>query len=427
MVRHGIPGTWQGITGKIGSSVARRITGGGDKRGRIGRLKTAVIVVAAGRGSRARTDATEIPKQYRMLGGKPVLQWTLEAIGANAAIDTILPVIHADDGKRYAALNGSGAARLREPAIGGETRQASVFAGLKALEEVAPDTVLIHDAARPFPSSDLIGRVIDGLRGSAAVIPALPVTETLKRADGNKIIETVDRSTLRLAQTPQGFDFASILDAHRAASQSAETGFTDDASVAEWHGLDMLLVAGEQGNVKLTTPEDFAIAEKQIGTGVGEIRIGQGYDVHGFTTGSFVKLCGVKIDFGKTLQGHSDADVGLHALTDALLGAIGDGDIGTHFPPSDPKWRGANSEVFLKDAARRVGECGGVVVNVDVTLICEEPKIGPHRELMREAIASILDIPVARVSVKATTTEGLGFTGRREGIAAMASASVQMA
>ena len=373
------------------------------------------------------TDAAEIPKQYRQLGGRPVLQRTLEALCANAAIDTFLPVIHADDGKRYAALSGADVTRLLEPVIGGKTRQASVFAGLKALEKDAPDKVLIHDAARPFPTARLIGRVIDGLKECAAVIPALPVTETLKRADGNRIIETVDRSTLRLAQTPQGFDFASILAAHRAASQSGKSDFTDDASVAEWHGLDMLLVEGEQGNVKLTTPEDFAIAEKQIASSAGEIRIGQGYDVHGFTDGNHVTLCGVEISFDKSLQGHSDADVGLHALTDALLGAIGDGDIGTHFPQSDPNWRGAESVVFLKDAARRVGACGGKIVNVDVTLICEEPKIGPHREMMREAIASMLNIPLARVSVKATTTEGLGFTGRREGIAAMASVSVQMA
>ncbi len=388
-------------------------------------MKTAVVVVAAGRGSRAREDGAEGPKQYRLLGGRPVLERTLAAFFATGAVDIVLPVIGAEDRALYSSMNANGACGARAPAIGAETRQASAFAGLQALEKERPDYVLIHDAARPFVSPSLINRVIDGLKdGGEAVIPALPVADTLKRANGGGIIETVERAGLWMAQTPQGFSFAPILNAHRRASEDGKTGFTDDASVAEWQGLDMMLVEGDKANVKLTTPEDFAIAENQLGA--GEMRVGQGYDVHGFTIGNHVKLCGVKIGFEKSLSGHSDADVGLHALTDALLGAIGEGDIGTHFPPSDPKWRGAASELFLKDAARRVGERGGTIVNVDVTLICEEPKIGPHREMMRETIASILDIPVERVSVKATTTEGLGFTGRREGIAAMANATLQV-
>lgn len=315
--------------------------------------------------------------------------------------------------------------------MGGATRQLSVRAGLESLADVSPRHVLIHDAARPFTDAGLIKRVIDGLSDHDGVVPALAVTDTLKLASGGVIEGTLERTNLWGVQTPQGFDFKKLLDAHRAAAKDAKTEFTDDSSVAEWHGLRVGLVEGSPMNIKLTTNTDFEVAEERLRasgkSAIPAFRLGQGFDVHAFGEGDHVILCGVKIPFEKSLKGHSDADVGLHALTDALLGAIGDGDIGAHFPPGDPQWRGASSDQFLLDAASRVSARQGSIVNVDVTLICETPRIGPHRQAMRERIAEILQINVARVSVKATTTEGLGFTGRGEGIAAQASAMVQLA
>lgn len=382
-------------------------------------MSTAVIVVAAGRGERAK-GADRLPKQYRSVRGLPVMQRTLAAFAGHERLDSILPVIHCDDRDRFEQVAAPFAGRLLEPATGGATRQQSVLAGLEALEALAPENILIHDAARPFLSGALIDRVIAALETSPGAIPALPVADTLKRAEDGRVTRTLDRTGLWAAQTPQGFRFDAILAAHKAAAETGKSDFTDDASIAEWHGIDVALVEGESGNMKLTTAEDFALAEK--GGGTGETRVGQGYDVHRFADGDHVILCGVKITHDRSLAGHSDADVGLHALTDALLGALGDGDIGAHFPPTDPKWRGCASDVFLRDAARRVRERGGRILNVDVTLICEAPKVGPHRQAMREAVAGILEIEVERVGVKATTTEGLGFTGRGEGIAAMATA-----
>ncbi len=306
----------------------------------------------------------------------------------------------------------------------------SVHLGLQSLAQTAPDLVLIHDAARPFVDAGVIDRVIEALGKTAGAIAALPLSDTLKKEAGDGLIgSTIDRSQLWRAQTPQGFGFPAILAAHDRAAAHGLHAFTDDAAIAEWAGLPVALVQGSERNVKITTAEDLAMAELRLGgpQTAHETRNGTGFDVHRFAPGDHVWLCGVKIPHSHKLDGHSDADVGLHALTDALLGAIGDGDIGQHFPPSDPQWKGAASHLFLADAVRRTAARGGIIVNVDITLLCEAPRIGPHREQMQRAIADILKISTDRVGIKATTTEGLGFTGRREGIAAMASATVKFA
>ncbi len=389
---------------------------------------TAVIVVAAGRGARAQTSSETTPKQYRLLAGMSVLERTLRALSNHSAVTTIVPVIHPDDRSMFDDIVKHLDRSIAEPVRGGATRQASVLAGLQALNGKPPRNVLIHDAARPFVPQDLIDRVIETLEGHQGALPALPVSDTLKRGENNKVCETVPRDGLFAAQTPQGFRYAAILAAHEAAAATGRADFTDDAAIAEWHGLQVALVRGAPRNTKLTSNEDFAMAEQHLGTSKslpgGDWRLGHGYDVHSFAAGDHVTLCGIEIPHERRLHGHSDADVGLHALTDAILGAIGDGDIGTHFPPSDPQWRGTQSHVFLRDAKSRVAAKGGRIANVDVTIICEEPRIGPHRDAMRSSIAEILDIEVGRVSVKATTTESLGFAGRREGIAAQATASI---
>ena len=303
-------------------------------------------------------------------------------------------------------------------------------AGLEALAAAAPSSVLIHDAARPFVDAPLISRVIASLDAHDGALPCLPVTDTLKRASEGRITGTVERDRLWRAQTPQGFRFDAILAAHRAASADVAREFTDDASIAEWFGLDVALVEGSEGNRKLTTAEDLRMADELLRSEAvrpaGTIRVASGYDVHAFGPGDAVMLGGVRIPHAKKLTGHSDADVVLHALTDALLGVIAEGDIGVHFPPSDARWRGVASEIFLKHAASLVRERGGVIVHVDVTLICEAPRIGPHREPMRAAIAAMLGLEVGQISIKATTNEGLGFIGRGEGIAAMATATVNL-
>lgn len=389
-------------------------------------MQTAVVIVAAGRGTRV--SSGDAPKQYRALAGKPVLRRTQEIFLRHEAIDAIITVIHPEDAGLYERRAGAPGSKLMQPVFGGATRQGSVFAGLEALVDKKPAKVLVHDAARPFADAPLIDRVLKGLDDHEGAVPALAVTDTLKRAASGVIEETVDRTNLWGVQTPQGFHFEKLHEAHRAARSKGLDDFTDDSAVAEWHGLDVALVEGASENIKLTTDEDFeraeALLKRKDDSSQGEFRVGQGYDVHAFTDGDHVMLCGVRVPHDQALAGHSDADVGLHALTDALLGAIGDGDIGQHFPPSDPKWKGAASDRFLRDAGARVREKGGRVVNVDVTLICEEPKIGPHRETMCQRIAEILNIEQTRVSVKATTSEGLGFTGRGEGIAAQATAMI---
>ncbi len=390
-------------------------------------MKTAVLIVAAGRGSRAGGGHNSIPKQYRALAGLPVLAHSLRTFGSIAAIDVIRVVLHPDDEPLYHACTAAGGHSLGQPIHGSATRQASVRLGLEALAKAAPDYVLIHDAARPMANRETIERVLSALTRHSGAIAAIPAVDTLKRASSTgTIAETVDRGGLWQAQTPQGFHFTPILDAHRKAAIAAHREFTDDAAIAEWAGIEVGLVMGSPANFKITTEADFARAERQMGALMSEVRTGTGFDVHRFTGGDHVWLCGVKIPHTHKLEGHSDADVGLHALTDAILGALGDGDIGQHFPPSDPQWKGAASKLFLADAARRVRERGGVITNVDLTLLCEAPRIGPHRDAMRAVIAEILGIEANRVGVKATTTEGLGFTGRREGIAAMATATLRI-
>jgi 2-C-methyl-D-erythritol 4-phosphate cytidylyltransferase/2-C-methyl-D-erythritol 2,4-cyclodiphosphate synthase len=385
-------------------------------------IRIAALVVAAGSGTRA---GRGIPKQYAPVAGKPMLRRTLEALVGHRSIHAVQVVIsEADRSSYYESVQGLG--KLLPPAHGGPSRQRSVLNGLTALAAHGPSVVLIHDAARPFVSADLVDRVVEACQGGAGAVPVMPVTETVKRVQGGLISATVPREDLFLAQTPQGFPFLVISAAHRKAAESGAEDMTDDAAVAALAGIPVRSVAGDPANVKLTHPADFAAAEQRLAARSLETRTAQGFDVHAFGPGSSVWLCGIEVPHHQGLVGHSDADVGLHALTDALLGTLADGDIGQHFPPSDPQWRGASSDRFLQDAVERVRRAEGRIVILDVTLICEHPKIGPHRDRMREAIGRIAQIPVGRVSVKATTSERLGFTGRGEGIAALAVATIEL-
>lgn len=388
------------------------------------RSSIAAIVVAAGRGERATASGEALPKQYRRLAGVPVLQRSLQTLLAVEAVDMVLPVIHPEHAELFAAMAFTHP-RLLSPVYGGSERQQSVLLGLEALEDRRPDLVLIHDAARPLADADVIGGVIAGLGSAVGAIPVLPLNDTVKRSTGGQVITgTEERSTLFAAQTPQGFRFADILAAHRAAAAAART-CTDDSAVAEWAGLTVAMTAGSRRNLKLTRQEDFAVARRVLEDDM-ETRIGTGYDVHAFAEGDAVWLGGVRIPHRHRLQGHSDADVALHALTDALYGALGDGDIGAHFPPSDPQWRDAPSTTFLADAARRVRQRDGRIVNLDVSIVCEAPRIGPHVAAMKLAIAQTCGIGAERVAIKATTNERLGFVGREEGIAAIAVASIEV-
>ena len=380
----------------------------------------AAVIVAAGRGLRA---GGNLPKQYRELAGEPVIRSSLSLFAWHGQIGAVQAVIHPDDRSSYdAAVKGL---RLLAPVSGGASRQASVRAGLEALATRAPDVVLIHDAARPFCSTELVSRAIVACGETGAAIPALEVTDTIKRVDaGGHVAGTIDRAQLRAVQTPQAFKFAALLEAHQRAAKEGRDDFTDDAALAEWAGIKVATFAGESGNVKLTTDEDFAKAESRRIANLADLRLGNGFDVHAFADGDHVWLGGVKIPHDRGLTGHSDADVALHALVDAILGALADGDIGKHFSPNDPRWRGASSDQFLKFAVDRVTKRGGKVAHLDLTIVCEEPRIGPHRDAIRKRIAEIAEMSIDRVAVKATTSEQLGFTGRKEGIAAMASASV---
>jgi 2-C-methyl-D-erythritol 4-phosphate cytidylyltransferase / 2-C-methyl-D-erythritol 2,4-cyclodiphosphate synthase len=381
----------------------------------------AAVVVAGGRGLRAGGD---LPKQYRSLGGVPVLRQSLAIFATHADVDWVQPVIHREDGEHYAeAAQGLG---VLPPAFGGATRQGSVRAGLEALAAHRPAIVLVHDAARPFTSAALVSRAI-AAAGRGAAIPGVAMTDTIKEVDAaGLVVHTLDRARLRGIQTPQAFGFDALLAAHRKAAAAGRDDFTDDAALAEWAGMSVGVFEGEAGNVKLTTPDDFSQAEARELAALGDIRTGNGYDVHAFADGDHVWLGGVRIAHERRLSGHSDADVGLHALVDAILGALADGDIGSHFPPSDPQWKGAASDRFLAFAAERVRRRGGRIVHLDLTIVCEAPKIGPHRDAMRARIAAIAGIAIDRVGVKATTSEQLGFTGRREGIAALATATVRL-
>ncbi len=377
--------------------------------------KTVVLVVAAGRGRRFGGD---LPKQYHDLAGRMVLRHTLAAFATNPEIDAVRAVIHPDDRQLYDIA--ADCLAILEPVPGGASRQDSVRLGLESLGELGPSKVLIHDGARPFIDAGTIGRVIAALDQHPAALPVVPVADTLKRGVDGFVADTVDRNALYRAQTPQGFRYAEIMAAHRAVVGEE---LTDDAAVAERAGLSVALVKGDEDNFKITTAADLARA-RFLFEGAGEVRTASGYDVHCFEEGDGCWLCGVLVPHDHKLKGHSDADVALHALTDAILGAIAAGDIGHHFPPSDAKWKGAASHLFLAHAASLVTAKGGRIVNVDVTIVCERPKVGPHRAAMTARLAEILGIRQDRVSVKATTTEGLGFTGRKEGIAAQAMASV---
>jgi 2-C-methyl-D-erythritol 4-phosphate cytidylyltransferase/2-C-methyl-D-erythritol 2,4-cyclodiphosphate synthase len=384
--------------------------------------RTAVVLVAAGRGLRAGAGG---PKQYRSIGGQPVIFRAMEPFSRHPDVFAVQPVLNPDDTTMFnQAVAGL---RHEPPAHGGATRQASVRAGLEALARQQPDIVLIHDAARPFVSAPLIARAIEAAKRTGAAIPAIPVADTIKLVGGNgDVEETPERARLRIAQTPQAFRFEAILEAHRRAAREGRDDFTDDAALAEWAGLTVATFEGDVANMKLTTPEDFAREEARLAALLGDIRSGTGYDVHAFGEGDHVMICGVRVPHTKGFLAHSDGDVGLHALVDAILGALADGDIGSHFPPSDPQWKGASSDRFLKYAVDRVAARGGRIANLEVTLICERPKIGPLRDTMRARIAEISGVEISRVAVKATTSERLGFTGREEGIAATASATIRL-
>jgi 2-C-methyl-D-erythritol 4-phosphate cytidylyltransferase/2-C-methyl-D-erythritol 2,4-cyclodiphosphate synthase len=392
-------------------------------------MSVAAIIVAAGRGSRA---GGEIPKQYKSLAGKPVIAYSLETLLAHAPVDAVLPVIRPDDRSRYedaVASLGVSAGRLRQPVDGGETRQQSVFRGLEALTEDAPELVLVHDAARPFASAALLGRAIAAGRSRGGAVPGVVPTDTIKIVDaGSRVLATPERARLRAIQTPQAFAFGPLLEAHRRAARDGLRSFPEDGALAEWAGLTVTVFEGEAANVKLTHEADLADAERRL-SGHGRAlvtRIGTGFDVHALIAGDHVWLGGVRIPADREVLAHSDGDVVLHALTDAVLGALAEGDIGVHFPPGDPQWRGASSDRFLAFAAERVRRRGGVIDHLDVTALCELPRIGPHREIIRETVAHIARLPLSAVSVKATTTERLGFIGRGEGIAAQAVATIRL-
>ena len=381
----------------------------------------AAIIVAGGRGTRA--GGTR-PKQYLPLGHETVVRWSLATFAKHPQVGAIQPVIHPDD--KLLFETASAGLTLLPAAPGGVTRQASVRAGLAALAAQKPDIVLVHDAARPFASAALVSRAIAAVEATGAAIPALPVTDTIKRAgQDNCVAETLARENLRLVQTPQAFDFQMLGDAHAKAESAGRDDFPDDAALAEWAGLRVSLFEGEPGNIKLTTPDDFVRAE-MIAGGISDIRTGQGIDVHAFGPGDHVTLGGVRIPHDRGLNGHSDADVVLHAAVDAILGALAEGDIGSHFPPSDPQWRGASSDRFLRFAIERLAARRGKITHLDISIVCEAPRIGPHRDAMRSRIAEIAGIAADRVAVKATTSEGLGFTGRGEGIAAFATATIRL-
>lgn len=386
----------------------------------------AAIIVAAGRGERA-GDPHEGPKQYRRIGGKAILAHTIETFLAHPEIGTVVVAIHKDDEGLFREAVGALSDRVIM-VTGGATRQASTWNATKVIADNPPDAVLVHDGVRPFVGAALISRVIAGIDSQTGSLPALAVSDTLKESGPDGLVaRTVSRAGLFGAQTPQGFPFAAFHAAHARAAVQGRDDFTDDAAIAEWAGIPVRLVEGSPDNVKLTWARDIANADKKLridATMFPDIRTGNGYDVHSFEPGDAVVLCGVAIPYERKLSGHSDADVGLHALTDALLATCGAGDIGTHFPPSDPQWKGAASRIFVEEAVRIVRARKGRIANADITLICEAPRIGPFRQAMTNALVAMLGISPDRVSIKATTNEKLGFVGRGEGIAAIATATV---
>jgi 2-C-methyl-D-erythritol 4-phosphate cytidylyltransferase/2-C-methyl-D-erythritol 2,4-cyclodiphosphate synthase len=396
-------------------------------------VSIAAVIVAAGQGARAGEGA---PKQYRALGGRTVLARTLEVFVSHPRIEHVQVVISPGDEPLYRAALGSCApsAKLADPVPGGATRQQSVLAGLEALAQrasggEAPALVLVHDAARPFADHPLLDRAIAAGAEAGAAVPGIGVTDTIKIIDARGLVaDTPARERLRAVQTPQAFAYASLLETHRKAAEAGLHSFTDDGSLAKWAGLSVAVFEGDPLNIKLTQAGDFVEAERRLGGGQPVLltRVGTGFDVHALCDGDHIWLGGVRIAATQGVLAHSDGDVVLHALTDAVLGALADGDIGVHFPPSDPQWRGASSDRFLADAVERVSRRGGRIDHLDVTILCESPRIGPHRDAIRERIAAIAGIAVGSVSIKATTTERLGFTGRGEGIAAQASATLRL-
>ncbi len=370
---------------------------------------TAAVVVAAGAGLRA---GQPVPKQFALWRGKPVVRHSVEALVAAGVSPVVVAIPQGAAEIAGAALAGLVGVRL---VTGGATRQLSVKAALEALHGDSPRLVLIHDAARPMLPRGVLDRLVAALTSQPGAIPVLPVVDSLTRAQGDVMGEPARREELRRVQTPQAFRYAEILAAHRAWNGAADAG--DDAQVARAAGLAIALVEGDEVLHKLTFASDFTAAPLPV-------RVGTGYDVHRLATGEELWLCGVRIEHDKGLAGHSDADVAIHALVDAILGAIGAGDIGSHFPPSDARWKGASSDRFLVHAVELARDAGYGIGNVDLTIVCEAPKIGPHRAAMRQRLADIMAVPLAAVSVKATTTERLGATGRGEGIAAQAAATL---
>lgn len=389
--------------------------------------RSTVLIVAAGRGARA--GGGDIPKQYRRIGGVPILTHSLSTYLSHPRQFTLAVVIAADDAELYQSTTDSDA-RLRPPVEGGATRQESVLAGLRSLADDPPETVLVHDAARPFVTGDLIERVASGLDRDEAVLPATAIASTLKSVDGERLVTgTVPRTGLYAAQTPQGFHYQTLLDAHERAVSSGRT-FTDDAAVAEWAGVPVRIVAGDAGNIKLTTSDDVTEANRRLladtASSLGDVRVGSGYDVHAFGPGNGLMIGGVAIPHDRGVVSHSDGDVVLHALTDAILGAVAKGDIGDHFPPSDLRWKDAASDQFLRFAVDQVLALGGMVAHLDVTIVAEAPRISVHRAAMRKRIAEVCGIGIDRVGIKATTGERLGFIGRQEGLSASATATVRL-
>lgn len=374
-------------------------------------MRTAAIIVAAGRGTRAGGDT---PKQWQQIAGQPVAAYAMQQFASHPKVDALILVLHPDD------IETDQWPREPQATVvpGGATRAASVAAGLSATDEHTTH-VLIHDAARPLVTHAVIDRVLGALETHQGAAPAVAVTDTLWHGAQERVQGVQDRDGLFRAQTPQGFDRAALQEAH-AQSSGTET---DDVAVARAAGLDVAIVAGDEDNIKITTPADFARAERLLGHTM-DIRVGNGYDVHRFGPGDAVWLCGVSVPHTRSLQGHSDADVGMHAVTDAIYGALGMGDIGQHFPPSDPQWKGAASHIFLEHAVALAAEHGYQISNADCTLVCEYPKVGPHQAQMKAVMAAYMGLKSDRISVKATTSERLGFTGREEGIAALATVTL---
>ncbi len=388
-------------------------------------MSVAVVIVAGGAGFRA---GGELPKQYQLIGGRPVIWWTLKAFVDHPGVSHVQTVIGAGHGALFAkAIAGL---KVAPPVIGGDTRQDSCRIGIAACTDAGLQKVLIHDAARPFVSADLISHVIAELDRSEGVVPGLPIADTMKFAPGGLVERTVDRQGLWGVQTPQGFDLKAILVAHEKAYDQDLGGLTDDAAVAEKFGIKVRVIAGHIENRKLTTAEDIREADQFLMTKANserlDVRVGQGIDFHEFEDGDGVVLCGIKIPHDRKLKGHSDADAAMHALTDAILGALGEGDIGTFFPPSDPQWKGVSSAIFLQKAVALMVARNGIIANVDITILAEAPLVGPHIAAMKALLSPLLHISPDRIAIKATTTEKLGAIGRREGLAAFATATMRL-